>query len=68
MSVLLTNCRDGPVDSDEEDDPSKLCSASGSRNEIFADDPWKAVCVLGLRVYSLNADAKISVIKGEDCL
>lgn len=41
-------------------------SASGSENEIFADDPWNATCVLGLRVYSLQADAKIKVVKGEN--
>ncbi|KAK3699315.1 hypothetical protein LTR37_016467 [Vermiconidia calcicola] len=57
---------DGPVDSDVEDDPSRQNSASGYGNDIFKDDPWNAICVLGLRVYSLNADAKVSAIKGEN--
>lgn len=57
---------DGPVEDNEEEDMARRCSATGSKNEIFADDPWNAMVVLGLRVYSLNADAKISVVKDED--
>ena len=64
--MVLTRCRDGPVDSGEEDDPTRRYSAWNAKNEIFADDPWNAISVLGLRVYSLKADAKISVIKGEN--
>ncbi|KAK1809647.1 hypothetical protein LTR12_016004 [Friedmanniomyces endolithicus] len=49
---------DNPVDSDsDEPDP---------KNEIFAEDPWNALCVLGLRVYSLDSMAKVTVVKGEN--
>lgn len=56
------------MDSDDEDDPTNRSSPASLRNGIFADDPWNAVCVLGLRVYSLNADAKIAVVKGDESL
>lgn len=51
--------------SDDEDSSRKL-AATGTSNEIFAEDPWNAMCVLGLRVYSLQSDVKISVIKGKN--
>ena len=54
---------DGPYDSDEEGEPSP---PADNENGIFADDPWNAMCVLSLRVYSLNADAKVRVVKGEN--
>lgn len=56
---------DGPVDSDDDDDELER-RASSLSNEIFADDPWIALCVLGLRVYSLASEAKVRVVKGED--
>jgi hypothetical protein len=63
----LTIDRDGPGSvSSDNDDSGRRVSAVGSKNEIFADDPWNAMCVLGLRVYSLNATAKINVVNGED--
>ncbi|TKA45628.1 hypothetical protein B0A54_04167 [Friedmanniomyces endolithicus] len=49
---------DNPVDSDDDEPDPK--------NEIFAEDPWNAVCVLGLRVYSLNSMAKVTVVKGDN--
>ena len=49
---------------DEEGMPEIVQAAS--KNALFADDPWNAMCVLGLRVYSLNAAAKVVVIKGKD--
>lgn len=57
--------RDGPVEFDSDDDFGQRNSAQSSKNEIFADDPWNAICVLGLRVYSLDAVAKVTVVKGE---
>lgn len=53
------------VNLSEDEDPPELRYAS-SKNQIFADDPWNAMCVLGLRVYSENAVAKVSVIKGKN--
>ncbi|KAK3073271.1 hypothetical protein LTR53_005321 [Teratosphaeriaceae sp. CCFEE 6253] len=54
---------DGPLlhssDDEEEVDP---------RTEIFAEDTWNAVCVLGLRVYSRHCAASVRVVKGRDGL
>ncbi|KAK5691755.1 hypothetical protein LTR17_025575 [Elasticomyces elasticus] len=48
---------DAPVyDSDDEPD---------ARNDLFVDDPWNAICVLGLRVYSMNSAANLSIVKGK---
>lgn len=63
-AVLIPLSDDVVVLSDDED-PPELRFAS-SKNPIFADDPWNAMCVLGLRVYSQNAVAKVSVIKGKN--
>ncbi|TKA83297.1 hypothetical protein B0A55_00776 [Friedmanniomyces simplex] len=52
---------DGPVDAIGDDDDDE----TNPKNEIFADDPWNALCVLGLRVYSLDSEAKVKVVKGE---
>lgn len=49
---------------DEEEEPQ--ISATGKDNEIFADDPWNAMCVLGLRVYARGAAAKVGVVKGKN--
>ncbi|KAK5119192.1 hypothetical protein LTR85_007806 [Meristemomyces frigidus] len=58
---------DGPVDSSDDDDDSQgRRSSSTTKNEIFADDPWNALCVLGLRVYSLKSEAKVCVIKSDN--
>lgn len=37
----------------------------GIENQEFEDDPWNAICVVGLRVYSQNGDAdcRIEVVK-----
>lgn len=32
-------------------------------NAEFADDPWNAVCVVGLRVYSKDSDLSIEIIR-----
>ena len=64
----LTSFRDGPGYVSSEDERGRRTSALGLNNEIFTDDPWNAMCVLGLRVYSANAVAKISVIKGDESL
>ena len=50
---------DGPVDESDDEE-------SDSNTEIFANDAWNAICVLGLRVYSLNCEAKVKVVKGEE--
>jgi len=52
---------DGPVAMSDDDSPE----ATNSEKDIFADDPWNALCVLGLRVYSLNSAAEVKVVKNE---
>ncbi|KAK4944745.1 hypothetical protein LTR10_015915 [Elasticomyces elasticus] len=48
---------DAPVyDSDDEPDP---------KIDLFVDDPWNALCVLGLRVYSMNSAASLSIVNGQ---
>lgn len=56
---------DGPIDSSEEYEAYRLSSARSGKNEIFEGDPWNAVCVLGLRVYSFKAGTKVSVVNAE---
>lgn len=34
-------------------------------DDIWGDDPWNALCVVGLRVYSSGSSTKISVVKGD---
>ncbi|KYG49847.1 hypothetical protein M433DRAFT_139740 [Acidomyces richmondensis BFW] len=53
---------DWPADSSDEEGGS---SQRKSKNELFADDPWSALCVLGIRVYSLNSEANVRVIKND---
>lgn len=55
---------------DQEVDGS-ACGGSGDESDdddkdrdVYADDPWNAVCVLGLRVYSQNGDASIKTVEG----
>ncbi|KAK3634562.1 hypothetical protein LTR56_011006 [Elasticomyces elasticus] len=48
---------DAPVyNSDDEQDP---------KTDLFTDDPWNALCVLGLRVYSMNSAASLSIVNGK---
>lgn len=55
---------DGPMySSGEEDSKTEIF---GAKTEIFGDDPWQALCVLGLRVYSQNCEAEVKVVKSED--
>lgn len=32
-------------------------------NQVFEDDPWNAVCVVGLRVYSKDKDTSILIVR-----
>jgi hypothetical protein len=52
---------DGPPSprSDEESD-----SEVNSADEMYVGDPWQATCVIGLRVCSLDENAKIEIVKG----
>lgn len=52
----LTSFSDGPVKSES----SSHSSTAGNHIDIFGDDPWTALCVLGLRVYS-KAEVRIRV-------
>jgi Calpain family cysteine protease len=52
---------DGPPSplSDEDSD-----SDFNSADEMYLGDPWQATCVIGLRVCSLDENAKIEVMRG----
>ena len=45
---------DDIVDEDNEID---------NENMEFADDPWNAVCVVGLRVYTTNGEVSVAVVR-----
>lgn len=49
---------------DSDIDGSASCSETEDEKDLFADDPWNALCVLGLRVYHFHGDAKIRVVEG----
>ncbi|GAB7347639.1 hypothetical protein MBLNU459_g4508t1 [Dothideomycetes sp. NU459] len=51
---------------DSDLDGSVSGSSTEEEDDVFAEDPWNAVCVLGLRVYSLNSDAGITIVEGND--
>ena len=37
--------------------------AEENENQVFEDDPWNAVCVVGLRVYSKSKDTSILIVR-----
>lgn len=47
---------------DSDLDGSTHKSDSEKEEDIWEDDPWNAVCVLGLRIYS-HAEVKISIVE-----
>ncbi|KAK4556221.1 hypothetical protein LTR86_006918 [Recurvomyces mirabilis] len=53
---------DAPVVEDSDEDETQ----QQQNDTIFGTDPWNALCVLGLRVYSQNSEAKIRVVKGNE--
>jgi hypothetical protein len=68
---------DAPSDSDEEDtlkhdynnfSGSVRDGGSNKRDEEdeFGKDPWNAVCVVGLRVFSKDTDLKIAVVQEKE--
>lgn len=59
-------CRDGPVASSTSNESDAVPAQRHSRGklDIFGDDPWNAMCVLGLRVYSKDKQLKVIVVKG----
>lgn len=50
---------DGPVDTSDDDDDE-------DGQGLFKDDPWNALVVLGLRVYSKSKDVEVRVVKDEE--
>ncbi|KAF2673466.1 cysteine proteinase [Microthyrium microscopicum] len=64
---------DGPPSSDRSDGDDGGLGAGGrgsgsgsSDDEMYADDPWQATCVIGLRVCSLDEGAGIEVVRGRE--
>lgn len=52
-------------DSDIDDSVDPPIVPVDEDDDIFSSDPWSALCVVGLRVYSKKAPTKISVMKAE---
>lgn len=50
---------------DSDMDGSVDLTSEEELDDLHEDDPWNAVCVLGLRVYSLTSDARIEVVDGK---
>jgi hypothetical protein len=49
---------DGPLDEDDDSEEED------SKDDMYADDPWNATCVIGLRVCSMDKEASIKVVHG----
>lgn len=54
---------DWDSDLDDPVDLVEMPEAEDAEDEIFPDDPWNAICVVGLRVYAKGGGAKIGVVK-----
>ena len=50
-----------PFDDDDDDDDDE--ESTDEEDAEFANDPWNAVCVVGLRVYSKDLQACVEVIR-----
>ncbi|KAK2786281.1 hypothetical protein FQN52_007872 [Onygenales sp. PD_12] len=48
---------------ESEDEDKENEEGSGSEEEDTVDQPWNAVCVVGLRVYAKDSDVSIRVVK-----
>lgn len=66
---------DAPPDSSSEsdsDEPDPAATPADppppppEQTDEFADDPWNAVCVVGLRVYAKGSQAEIEVLRKQD--
>ncbi|KAL9037541.1 MAG: hypothetical protein Q9214_005657 [Letrouitia sp. 1 TL-2023] len=66
---------DAPPDSSSESDsdepvptatPADAPPPTTEQTDEFADDPWNAVCVVGLRVYAKDSQAEIEVLRKQD--
>lgn len=61
---------DSSVDSDldflegqQADEPSAVEEETDDEDAEFVNDPWNAVCVVGLRVYSKDQDTVVQVVR-----
>lgn len=52
-------------DSDTEEPARPRTGPSDEATDEFAQDPWNAVCVFGLRVYAKGSHAEIGVVRKE---
>ena len=64
---------DAPSDSSSESDsdeasppPTDPPGPGGQQEDEFASDPWNAICVVGLRVYSKGSPAEIEIVRKRD--
>ena len=62
-----SNSSDSDTDTESPAPPPSLPSdPPADDDDDPANDPWNAVCVFGLRVYSKGSEAEIEVVKKED--
>ena len=62
---------DSSIDSDLDLPPeptfdetlAEVAAEDDEENAEFADDPWNAVCVVGLRVYSKDSDLSVEIVR-----
>ena len=58
---------DSDSDTDNDADAPASSSTKDQAADDPADDPWNAVCVFGLLVYSKGSQAEIEVVRRQDC-
>ena len=54
------------VDSDDEDMDGRMDPEDDEDLAEYANDPWNAVCVVGLRVYTKEGDVSVKVVRPRD--
>ncbi|KAI9808877.1 MAG: hypothetical protein M1827_007152 [Pycnora praestabilis] len=64
---------DVPDDTDEDNNDDKRSTISGppplppmGEEDEFENDPWNAVCIVGLRVFSMDKETKVECVRPRD--
>jgi hypothetical protein len=69
--VLSSSDSSSDSDSDSDSEDEEAVEEEGVQSEIdaddeFASDPWNAVCVLGLKVYSKDSEVTVQVVRPKE--
>jgi len=54
---------DLPPEPSTDDVVEEVAAEDDGENAEFADDPWNAVCVVGLRVYSEDPELSVEIVR-----